>query len=149
MSDQNQTPDPANQITKEQGAAIARGLYQPTVRRMNILCSSLISTTQNGDFALWAPMTVMQQQLLDLRWSDAPGAARFLSLIILTLRRYAEKCEVYKLAYLSASEAGAPLPTFPAWEDDDTRAVYDEIDALYPLPAPPADEDEAPAGEKA
>ena len=145
MSDQNQTPDPAHQLTKEQGATIARGLYQPTVRRMNVLCSSLISTTQNGDFALWAPMTVMQQQLLDLRWTDAPGAARFLSLIVLTLRRYAEKCEVYKLAYLASAEAGAPPPTFPAWEDDDTRAVYDEIDALFPLP--PAVDDPADAGE--
>lgn len=144
MTDQNQQPpdaEPVPQITLEQGAKIAAALYEPTIRRMNILCNALITTTSNGDFALWAPMTVMQQQLLELRWSDAPGAERFLALISLALRRYAEKCEVFRLSYVAAVKAGAPPPPFPTWQDPDTIVVYGEIDALYPI-APPA---EAPA----
>ena len=72
-------------ITPEQSAVVARTLFLPTIQRMSILCSSLISTTANGDFALWAPLTVMEKMLADLKWSEALAPERFLALIALTL----------------------------------------------------------------
>lgn len=126
------SPESVPQLTTEQSATIARTLYEPTIRRMNILCQSLITTTSNGDFALWAPLTVMQTQLADLKWGDTFGAERFLALIALTLRRFAEKCEVYQLAVAASRTAGAAPPPFPVWTDDDTIAVYTEIDARFP-----------------
>jgi hypothetical protein len=124
------------QLSPEQSNSIARTLYEPTIRRMNILCRSLIATTANGDFALWAPLSVMEAMFADLRWSDARSPQRFLALISLTLRRYAEKIEVHQLAVMAAMTAGATLPPFAAWSDLDTIAVYDEIDAQFPEPEP-------------
>jgi hypothetical protein len=119
-------------LTPEQSNTIARTLYDPTIRRMNILCQSLIQTTGNGDFALWAPLTVMEAQFSDLKWSDARAPQRFLTLIVLALRRYAEKIEVHQLAVVAAMTAGVPLPPFAAWSDSDTVSLYDEIDARFP-----------------
>jgi hypothetical protein len=132
----------ADQITPEQSAVIARTLFQPTIQRMSILCRSLIQTTANGDFALWAPLTVMEAMLADLKWSESRAPERFLALIVLALRRYAEKCEVHHMAVIAARSAGAPIPPFEVWTDADTMAVYDQIDAQYPAPA---DDEEPPA----
>lgn len=136
MSDEN-AENP--QLTDEQTSTIARTMYEPTLRRMNILCSSLIQMTQNGDFALWAPMAVMHQQLGGLKWTSAAHCERFLHLIALTLNRAAEKMSVHALALHAAIEAKTPPPAFAGWTDEDTIAVYDEIDARYPRPAEPAE----------
>jgi hypothetical protein len=121
-------------ITTEESTQIAKTLYEPTIHRMRILCNSLIQTTANGDFALWAPMAVMEGMLIDLKWSVAIAPERFLALISLTLRRYAEKCEVHQMAVMASKQAGAPMPAFQVWTNEDTIAVYDEIDAKYPKP---------------
>lgn len=125
----------SNVITPEQSAVVARTLFLPTIQRMGILCSSLIYTAGNGDFALWAPLTVMEKMLADLKWEQAQAPERFLSLIALTLRRYAEKCEVHLMAVIAAGTAGAPMPEFAVWTDADTMSVYDQIDAQFPAPA--------------
>jgi hypothetical protein len=139
----------ADVITPEQSAVVARTLFLPTIQRMGILCSSLISTTGNGDFALWAPLTVMEKMLADLKWEQAQAPERFLSLIALTLRRYAEKCDVHLMAVIAAGTAGAPMPEFAVWTDADTMSVYDQIDAQFPAPAvePEPDAPPAPGGQ--
>jgi len=131
-------------ITPEQSAVVARTLFLPTIQRMSILCSSLISTTANGDFALWAPLTVMEKMLADLKWSEALAPERFLALIALTLRRYAEKCDVHLMAVIAARTAGAPLPEFAVWTDADTMSVYDQIDAQFPAPVAEPEPDAPP-----
>jgi hypothetical protein len=127
-------------ITEQQAAQVSAALYAPTIRRMTILCQSLVNTTQNGDFALWAPLATMENVLAELRWTDATAPERFLSLITLSLRRMAEKCEVHQMAVIASRAAGAPVPEYPVWGDQDTIAVYDEIDARFPRPiAEPVD----------
>jgi len=135
------------ELTTDQSATIARTLFEPTIQRMCILCSSLVSVTTNGDFALWAPLTVMEHMLADLKWAEAQSPERFLALIALVLRRYAEKCEVHHMALVAAKSAGAPLPPYAVWTDKDTISIYDQIEAQYPKPPEPADEpaDEPPA----
>src|SRR3990167_5662634 len=121
-----------DRITEHQSQTIARTLYEPTLRRINILLHSLITTTQNGDFALWAPLSVMEEQLRGLRWSDERSPERFLELIVLALRRYAEQIDVHRMAVVAARTAGVPAPPFMGWQETDTIALYDEIDAKYP-----------------
>lgn len=142
-----ETP-PVQHLTEDQAHQIAKTLYEPYLRRMSILLDTLITMTQNGDFVLWAPLTLLERQLGDLRWpAEHPERPeRLLALISLVLRRFAERMDVYRSARQAAREAGAPMPVLSVWTNDDAMACYDEIDATFPLGPAPATS-AGPAGE--
>jgi hypothetical protein len=133
-------------LTIQQTETIAKSLYGPTLQRMNTLCGTLIQMTQNGDFALWAPLAVMQDQLSALKWGNATAPERFLNLIATALSRYAALMSDHALALEAARLADAPLPPFQGWTDADSIAVYDEIEARYPVSQQQENADEPAAG---
>lgn len=142
-------------LTPKQSQKVAQSLYTPTLTRVGILIDNLIRLTNNGDFALWAPLMAMESALKSLQWSATDSPERFLFLISAALRRYADKCDAYTLGLTAARAANAPAPAFEAWSDKDTIAVYDETDARFPFvpaePEPPAEPDgtaPSPAEEK-
>jgi hypothetical protein len=123
-------------LTAEEAAAVANVTLEPTVRRMSILNWSLIQMTGNGDWALWAPLAVMERMLSDLdygRARDPQTAERILGLVVVTLRRQAARLEAHVHAIERTRGTGGTLPALPHWEADETLAMYDLVEMAYPI----------------
>jgi len=139
------TPTPesaaADGLTIEQSALVASAIFEPTVRRMTVLISSLISQTSSGDYALWAPLSALDHTIRDLKWESVPlpAAKQFAALTGVVLRKYSERAMAYLLAlevYGSTPVPhNLPFPTLQEWTSEDTIAAYDEVMKLYPAPA--------------
>lgn len=134
-------------LTVEQGALIATVIFEPTVKRMAILISSLIQQTGSGDYALWAPLSAMDHTIRDLEWSKVPPAAaqQFAALAATVLHRYADRMTAY-LTRLEqyATAPTAPFPTLDPWTEHDTIACYDAAAIPAAPSAPPAPTDPPP-----
>jgi hypothetical protein len=137
-------------LTVEQGAIIATVIFEPTVKRMAILISSLIQQTGSGDYALWAPLSAMDHTIRDLEWSKVPpeAAQQFAALAATVLHRYADRMTAY-LTRLEqyATDPAAPFPTLDPWTEHDTIACYDAAIPAAP-PAPTAIPVDPPPSEK-
>lgn len=124
-------PSPA--MTAEESAVAAKAMFEPTLRRMAVLIDTLIHISENGDFALWAPLGAMDMTLrgLDWRTADRVRVEKFYCLLSQTLSHYAARLDGFRLA-LNAMAPDAPLPPIPEWTTDDTLEMYDIVDKLYP-----------------
>lgn len=133
-------------LTPDQSALIAKGLYRPTVERIVVLLQTLVDATAAGDFALWAPLAAMEQVLLNLKFDrERPeGAIKLCVLAELALRKMGERLLQYAGA-LQGKGPTDPMPRFQEWTTDDTLAIYDQVEKLYPA-APPPSTPPAPLG---
>lgn len=143
---------PNDGLTIEQSAVIAQATFKPSIQRMSVILNALIQLTGNGDYALWAPLSLLDHTFRDLKWDQvAPAdAKRFAAVAALVLRRYTDHIEAYRdavFAYVAAAQTGPPrkadpFPVLHDWTLADTEAVYDEVSRTYPdlaAPKEPAD----------
>lgn len=120
---------PAQDLSPEESAAVAKVLFTPTIRRMGILLDALMSQSGNGDFGLWAPLAVLDAAVTSLQITPQTraGATKFLALVEQTLHTYANRMGGYRIA-LQATAAEGTVPPPPAWEQTDTLAMYDAVE---------------------
>lgn len=133
------------ELTIEQRAGVISNLFGPTVNRICTLISTVVQTGQNADMALWLPLASMDNCLRDLKWNDAPVdvGLRLLELITSTLRGYADKVNAHMLALAEWDGRGrqGDRPVMPAWQNEDTLRLYDEVEARMPLKSAPPPSD--------
>lgn len=120
-------------MTPQEAAIAASAMFDPTIRRMSVLITTLIQVTENGDFALWAPLTALMTALRGLNWESAnrENAVKFHALCAVSLRALGVAFDVYR-AQIEALPEGAPLPPLPAWGDTEIVEMYDLVAARYP-----------------
>lgn len=130
--------DAALELTTDQRATVVTALFVPTVQRMCTLISTVVQTGQNADMALWLPLAAMDATLRDLKWGDASTETglRFLELCVKTLREYADRLNAHMLLLSQWEGEGrvGPRPAIPAWQNEDTLRLYDEVEAARPVP---------------
>ena len=127
-------------LTVDQSNQIATVLFDPMVKRLTILLTSMVTQTSNGDMAYWCFVAALGATIRDLQWTNVtPAYARqFMDLGRVILRRYSEHLGAYR-DEISAWEShlkdvpgsAVPFPQLRAWTNEDVQAIIDEVDALY------------------
>lgn len=134
-------------LTVEQSGKIAEVLFHPTVQRMHVLMQTLVTTTGNGDYAIWSVIAAMDQTIRELKWEAIPSvhARMFADMARLAFEAYGKRLADYRSAIETweahkrdIPNSAAPFPLLIPWGDDDTLAVFREVDKLYPKDAPAA-----------
>lgn len=138
-------------LTNEESGKIATVLFDPMVKRMTVLMTSMVTQSNSGDMAYWILIAAMGNVIRDLQWTNAPPivARQFADLGRVIFRRYSEHLAAYRdqivrweAHKLEVPTSAAPFPLLRAWTNADVQAIHDEVDALY-LPTPPKEADNA------
>lgn len=115
-------------------------MFDVTKRRIVILLSTLVRLAESGDFALWCPLSAMDESFRGLNWASVPplAVAKFYKMVAMTLTTYGSRLDEHAMAVLASIKDETLLPELPVWRGEDTVQMYDYVDQLFapPVAAP-------------